>query len=183
MNRAIILMVVIVAFLLLLTGCSGSVSDIPLGEYEFEFPFLYTYPSSVARVDYVEEGTDVVIEKNGLTITQNATGKTLEISKPIYKMEKLDVKMTEALRKETFSLMGLSDLSKYKNKYCYTVYESKDVPAHMFPYIPDDLPANISLYVMDDELWLAPYWGDKISREGEPYRKHDFIARLKPKTD
>ncbi len=172
-------MVVIVVSLSLLFGCSNSKSNIPFGKYEFEFPFLYTFPLSVARVDYVTKGTDLVIGKDIFTITQNSTGQTLKISKPIYKYKRLDDNIMKVLSKE----MEGSDLSKYKNKYCYTVYESKDVPAHMFPYSPKDkYSAIISLYIMDGELWLAPYW-DKNSIESELYNKHDFIVKLKPKTD
>lgn len=182
MKKIIFLPVMVLFLSYLLFGCSSSKSYIPFGKYEFEFPFLYTYPSSVDRTVYITKGTDVDIEKSVLTITQNLTGQTLNISTPIYKFEKMDDKMTETLRKETSNLMGTSDLSKYKNKYCYTVYENQDIPARMLPYSPKDkTSAIISLYVMDNELWLAPYW-DENSSGSESYHKHDFIVKLKPKT-
>jgi hypothetical protein len=183
MNRTILMSVMVLFLSSLLFGCSSNKSDISFGKYEFEFPFLYTYPSSVDRVGYVTKGTDVVIEKNIFTIKQNSTGQILKITKPIYKFEKMNEKMIENLRKETSNLMGVSNLSKYKNKYCCTVYEKQNVPAHMFPYSPKDKSsAIISLYVMNDEIWLAPYW-DENSSGSELYHKHDFIVRLKLKTN
>lgn len=178
MYRAIILMM---AAFLLLVGCSNNASGIPLGKYEFEFPYLYAFPSNVARVDYAE-GTDVFIKKDSLAITQKATGETLTIANPIFKKEIMDDNMVNALIKDTSGFLSLSDLAKYKNKYRFTVYESKDILAHIFSNNSGDLPANISLYVLDDELWFAPYWND-VTGEGKQYRKHDFIIRLKQKAD
>ena len=174
----------LLTLLLLLIGCNENVPDIPKGKYEMEFPFLYIFfASSQARVDYVEKGTEVEIYEDVFMIKQNSTGKIIEISNPIYKSEKLDADTIESLRKESFSYKGATDISDYKNKYYYTVYEGKDTAVQMFPYTPGDKnPPIISFYVMDDELWIAPYWGDP-SNENTQYHRIDFIARLKPKTD
>lgn len=149
-----------------------------------EFPFLYDFPSSQARLNYIEQGTDIEIYNDVFLIKQISTGQTIEISNPIYKAIRFNKSMTEKLHNEAFKIRGTTDVTKYKNKYYYTVFADKDTAAHMFPYTYEDKnPTIISFYLMDDELWLAPYWGDSTDDVSNNNHKIDFIARLKPKAD
>lgn len=145
MKRKLLILIVLF-FISSLSGCSSSNDEKIFGEYEFEKTIYFSpVSSSFPKIETLAK-TKYIIKKDRFEII--SPENEFKISNPIYERKEMNDDLEQAFNDAVFDTVSIS---KYKEKYQYSIYEKENIKVQYY------------LYSLDNELWIALY-NAKINR-------------------